>query len=241
MKLLMILVAALFFIPSQEGGVDASKPLDAELTPASSSSIAPSSTAECLQDVLDAPDDATGTIKGKAKSPWFKRKVGVIFIQEVKGKKFAPPKKNPVMDQRNLVYVPHILPILVGSTVDFPNTDEVRHNVYSTKKSVKTFNLGTYDSSVVKNVTFDKVGVVSLLCNVHAEMNAHIVICQNPYFSMTNKKDGTFEIKNVPPGTYKLGIFHEKVRLKGDGPEVTVVAGKTAEVELSKKIFKKKR
>ncbi len=174
----------------------------------------------------------TGEIRGKVESPWFKRIEGCVLVRDVPGRKFALPRVNPVMDQKNLVYTPHVLPILVGSTVDFPNSDEVRHNVYSTKESATVFNLGTYETGTVKRVAFDKVGVASLLCNVHAEMSAYIVVSQNPYFAMVDKQAGTFTIRHVPAGSYKLAVFHEKV--SAEDAEVTVTAGATAEVTLKK-------
>lgn len=186
--------------------------------------------AECP--CLEILNKGTGIIKGRVKSPWFKRIEGCVFIREIPAGKFALPRVNPVMDQKNLVFTPHVLPILAGSTVDFPNSDSVRHNVYSARNSAKEFNLGTYAAGETKQVRFETVGVVTLLCNVHAEMNAYVVVCQNPYFARVNKTDGGFEIRHVPPGTYKLGIFHEKVT--AEDLEVTVEAGKTVDVELKK-------
>lgn len=133
----------------------------------------------------------------------------VIYLEEVKGD-FKPPKKNAVMDQKNLIFIPHVLPVLVGTTVDFPNNDDVRHNVFSPKKENK-FNLGTYASGVVRKVTFEKPGIAPLLCNVHAEMSAFIIVLKNPYFAVSNR-EGIFEIKDVPPGTYTIKTWHEKLK-----------------------------
>ncbi len=174
----------------------------------------------------------TGTVSGAVKSPWFKRVEGAIFVRDIPDRKFALPRTNPVMDQKNLVYTPHVLPVLVGSSVDFLNSDEVRHNVYSTKDSAKVFNLGTYEAGVVKRTLLDRVGVVSLLCNVHAEMSAHVVVCQNPYFATVDKQAGTFTIRHVPAGTHRLAVFHEKVR--AEDVEVTVREGKTVRVEFAR-------
>ncbi len=195
----------------------------------------------------------TGIIKGLVKSPWVRRYLAVVYVEDIsrftckahpavvlpsEGKcpecgadlvagGFPLPSKNPVMDQKNLVFTPHVLPVMVGTTVDFPNNDTVQHNVFSPPKCAKQFNLGTYGVGVTKQMTFETVGEVPLLCIVHPEMNAFIVVLQNPYFSMTDKK-GAFTIKDVPDGTYRLTFWHQRLRPKS--AEVTVGTGETAEV-----------
>ncbi len=171
----------------------------------------------------------TGTIKGVVKSPFSMRFTGVVYLKEVSGE-FKPLEKNPVLDQKNLIFTPHVLPVLVGSTVDFPNSDQVRHNVYSTDKSAQNLNLGTYPTGEVRHVKFENVGVTSLLCNVHAEMSAYVVVCPNPFFSVTDEK-GAFEICDVPPGSWTLVLWHEKLE-SAERPAV-VEAGKTTEVEIA--------
>lgn len=171
----------------------------------------------------------TGMIRGTVKSPFIRLAQAVVYIAEMPGKTFTLPQNNPVMDQKDLIFTPHVLPVLVGSTVDFPNSDKVRHNVFSTPKSVNVFNLGQYPAGDIKHVKFDKIGVASLLCNVHAEMSAYVLVCQNPYFSVTDKKDGSFLIPNVPPGQWELTLFHQKFKPKT--LPVTVEAGKEAAVE----------
>jgi hypothetical protein len=156
---------------------------------------------------------------------------GVVYVVDVPGKKFQLPWKHPVQDQKNLIYNPHVQGLLVGSTVDFPNSDNVRHNVYSTPLSTKVFNLGTYPPEEVKHVTFDKPGVVSLRCNVHTEMSAYLVVLQNPYFATTDKKTRQAIIRNVPPGKYKVSFFHEKLQPKE--LEVTVEARQEAVLEFT--------
>ncbi len=176
------------------------------------------------------PVQQTGTIKGILKNPFAKRYPAVVYVTEIEAKRFEPPKTNPVMDQKNLAFTPHVLPVLVGSTIDFPNSDQVRHNVYTTKDSACQFNLGTYPASVVKRITCDRVGVISLLCNVHAEMSGYIVVCPTPYFATTNER-GEFSISGVPAGSYKLTFWSE--RLAATVIEVRVDLGKEADVEFT--------
>lgn len=171
-----------------------------------------------------------GTIQGKVDSPWVRRSPArvepspaVVYLKDVPGK-FPPPKKNPVMDQQGMRFTPHVLPVLVGSTVDFPNNDTVHHNVLSPSYSAQQFNLGMYPAGQSKQVTCKRVGVVPVLCNVHVEMSAFILVLPNPYFAVTDKQ-GNFTIKDVPAGTYTLTFWHERLRSKAR--KVPVKAGKT--------------
>lgn len=152
----------------------------------------------------------------------------VVFLENVSGV-FKPPAKKPSIDQKNLIFFPHILPVLVGTTVEFPNNDNVMHNVFSPAK-VKKFNLGTYGGGTIREVTFDKPGVIPLLCNVHAEMSAYVIVLQNPYFTTTGP-DGKFSIKNIPPGTYTIKTWHEK--LKAQEKKITISKGKSSIVNLA--------
>ncbi len=175
-------------------------------------------------------DDGTGTIKGVVKTPWVKRYQALVFIDNVEGE-FQPPKEPVFMGQKNLVFKPHILPVVKGTTVDFTNDDNVVHNVFAPPGSAKLFNLGTYGMGVTKTETFNEPGEIPLLCNVHAEMAAFIIVLQNPYFALTTDKTGNFEIKDVPPGTYQIKVWHQK--LKEVSQDVVVEVGKTASVEFT--------
>ncbi|MBT6050270.1 MAG: hypothetical protein HOG49_26025, partial [Candidatus Scalindua sp.] len=150
----------------------------------------------------------TGTVKCKrVKHP----QDVVVYIEEVNGNDYPAPTEKGVLDQLNLTFVPHVIAVQKGTKIDFPNSDSVRHNLYSPPDCCKQFNLGTYDVGVIKTVGFDKVCSIPLLCNVHAEMSAFVLVLNNPYFSVPGK-DGVFKIDNVPPGTYKVSAWHEKLR-----------------------------
>lgn len=179
-----------------------------------------------------------GTIKGRVKTPWVRRYQALVYIDKVEGKEFLPPKERPFVSQAGLVFKPRILPIVKGTTVDFTNDDNVVHNVFAPPGSAKRFNLGTYGQGVSKAATFDTLGEVILLCNVHPEMVGFVIVLQNPYSAITTDKKGNFEIKNVPPGKYTLRVWHEK--LKEVSQEVVVEEGKTVSVEFKKKSFKKR-
>ena len=176
-----------------------------------------------------------GSIAGTVKCKRVKHPQDVVvYIEEVNGNNYPAPEENGILDQLNLTFVPHVIAVQKGTKIDFPNSDSVRHNLYSPPDCCKQFNLGTYDVGVVKTVEFDNVCSVPLLCNVHAEMSAFVLVLENPYFSVTGI-DGVFKIENVPPGTYKVSAWHEKLQTVTH--DVTVEAGKTsnADFDLKKK------
>ncbi len=175
-----------------------------------------------------------GTIEGRIKPPAAVKDSShfVIWVADIEGT-FPAPTKPAVMDQKDLRFVPHVLAVQVGTTVEFPNSDPVSHNVFSISDA-KRFNLGLYQSGTARRVKFDRPGVVELLCNVHLEMSAYIVVVKNPYFAQP-KADGTFRIENVPPGRHRLRSWHE--RLPAREQEVEVPVEGTAQVlfEISSK------
>ena len=179
--------------------------------------FAGSITAEEAEDAADNGGTINGTIEVRRLR---NAKDVLVYLENVEGK-FEPSQENPVIDQKDLTFIPHVLPVLVGTTVLFTNNDKVKHNVFSPSKCCK-FNLGTYDAGVVREVTFDTPGVTNVLCNVHTEMSAFIIILQNPYFAITDP-DGKFSIESIPPGTYKIKTWHEKLREKEQ--DITVVEG----------------
>jgi plastocyanin len=137
-----------------------------------------------------------------------------------------------LMDQRQLTFIPHILPVLVGAEVDFPNNDKVAHNVFSLSRA-KKFNLGSYKPGESEMVVFDQPGVVDLRCDVHQEMNGYILVLKNPYFAVTDKQ-GRFTIPDqrsleaagikgvepLTPGKYLVKTWHEKLKTAKQKVEV---------------------
>jgi len=124
------------------------------------------------------------------------------------------------MDQRNESFVPHLLAITVGTTVDFPNNDRTYHNVFSLSKGQR-FDLGRYGAGHSKAVRFDHPGVVRVFCDIHSHMNAFILVFNHRFFNITDP-DGSYQIDGVPPGTYTLVAWIEgAVR---DTKSVTVAA-----------------
>ncbi len=130
--------------------------------------------------------------------------------------------------QQGAVFTPHILPVLAGTTVEWPNHDDIFHNVFS-DSDAKKFDLDLYKGNPPeKRVTFDKAGKVDVYCSIHANMHCVVLVMENPYFAMTDV-DGHYTITNVPPGTYKLKAWHE--RLPADEREITVPATGTVNAD----------
>jgi plastocyanin len=150
------------------------------------------------------------------------------------------------MDQRDLTFSPHVLPIPVGATVQFPNHDKVDHNVFSLSRT-QEFNLGSYKPGEVKTVRFDKPGIVEVRCDVHAEMLAYIMVMKNPYFAVTDAK-GRFEIPSsrlfgktggskitdLPPGKYFIKTWHEKLKTQRQKVAVSDEGPVTVQINLKR-------
>lgn len=169
----------------------------------------------------------TATVQGKVTCRGVRDCAGaLVYVEKIAGRTFTPGAE-AVMDQLKLSFVPHVLPVLVGTKVAFPNSDEVRHNVFSPSPA-KRFNLGTYPRGVTKSVVFDKPGLIELLCNVHAEMSGYIVVLETPYVAHV-AADGTYVLKNVPPGPHDIAAWREE--LNGHRQQIAVRDGQTLKVD----------
>ena len=174
-------------------------------------------------------------IKGKVSVQGIKSAENIaVYVDAIPEQKFPAPQEHVVIDQRKMAFIPHVVVVHQGTTVDFLNSDSVGHNVYwpsiSGNKKL-SHNLGTWPKGEKKPFQFNEVGVASLLCNVHPEMSGYVVVVPTPYFAVTDK-DGNFEIKNIPAGKYTLKTWSE------DGKPTTQavdVSGATATVELTVK------
>lgn len=133
-----------------------------------------------------------------------------------------------VMDQRNETFLPRLLAVQTGTTVDFPNSDSTYHNVFSLSRA-RRFDLGRYAAGKTKSVRFDRPGVVRVFCDIHSHMSAFVVVFNHPYFRVTDA-DGRFRIDNVPAGTYTVvGWYEGEARTQRS---VTVAAGAVADLDL---------
>ncbi|MBV8206173.1 MAG: hypothetical protein JO041_05225 [Acidobacteria bacterium] len=135
----------------------------------------------------------------------------VVYVEKIAGKTFPAPAQHFSIDQRSLMFQPHVLVVPAGSTVDFVNSDTVAHNVFWPGVSGNrklSHNLGTWPQGEKKSFTFDSPGVVTLLCNVHPEMSAYIVVSPTPYYAQADA-GGNYAIHNIPDGNYTVTVWHE--------------------------------
>lgn len=175
-----------------------------------------------------------GVIKGAvaAKKAKYVQDV-VVYIDAIPGKTFPAPKAHSKIDQKNMTFIPHVLPVQVGTTVEFLNNDQVLHNVFTPSKAADRFNLGTWGKGETRSYTFEKEGSAVLLCNVHPEMEGYVVVVPTPYYAVTGA-DGRFTIEGVPAGTYTLKVW-TKGKVHAEPVTVTVPATGAAEAAFTLK------
>jgi plastocyanin len=140
-----------------------------------------------------------------------------------------PAPMRAELRQEHETFVPHVLAVTRGSTVDFPNDDPIFHNVFSLS-SAATFDLRRYPQGQSRSQQFTKAGIVKVYCHIHSHMSATILVLDQPYFAVP-QQDGTFELRNVPPGEYTVVGWHERVGERRT--TVHVDAGKLSRVEIS--------
>jgi plastocyanin len=136
------------------------------------------------------------------------RRRSVVYLEKAPQAAFeAPSPGRAVLDQRNEAFVPYVLAVTVGSTVDFPNSDRVYHNVFSLSKP-KRFDLGRYPRGQSRSVRFDQPGVVRVFCEIHSHMSAFVLVFAHRYFATTDA-EGRYRIEGVPPGDYTLAVWND--------------------------------
>ena len=173
-----------------------------------------------------------GDIHGKVTAKGVRNSAdAVVYVDTIAGKTFAAPTAHAKMDQKNMVFIPRVLPVVAGTTVDFHNSDAVLHNVFSPDACADHFNLGTWPQGQVKSFTFKKACFASLLCKVHPEMEGFVTVMPTPYFAVT-EADGSYAIKDVPDGSYTVKVWHPK--LKSAQKSVAVKGVTAADFEIAK-------
>ena len=176
---------------------------------------------------------SAGSISGKVSGVTGE---SVVYVDTVAGKTFPAPSEHPVMDQKGLLFQPHIMVVQAGTTVEFLNSDKVAHNVFwpsvmQGSKKLPGKNLGTWPTGEKRPFKFDQVGVAALLCNVHPEMSGYIVVVPTPYYAKTDKS-GEYKIENVPDGQYNVVAWHEGA--KTSTKALTVAGATNADLTVSK-------
>jgi len=175
---------------------------------------------------------AAGDIHGKVACKGVRNSAdAVVYVDRIAGKTFPPPTAHAKVDQKGMQFIPHVQPVLIGTTVDFLNSDAVLHNVFSPDACAEKFNLGTWPQGQSKSYAFKKECMAVLLCNVHPEMEAFVAAVPTPYFAVT-AADGSYHIKDVPDGSYTVKVWHP--RLKAAQKSVAVKGATEANFEIKK-------
>jgi len=161
----------------------------------------------------------------------------IVYLKPKVSGEYPPPDAHAVMDQKGLVFIPHVMAVQKGATVDFLNSDHDRHNVYFLYDDTgETLDIGTWGPGQSVSHTFEKTGLVITLCQLHLEMAAYIMVLEHPFFTVREIDAETlsaeYEIKGVPPGQYVLEAWHKKLKMKGEKVAVAVAAGKTTAADI---------
>ena len=130
------------------------------------------------------------------------------------------------LTQKNKTFVPHVVAVMQGTEIEFPNQDLFFHNVFSIHQG-KTFDLGLYESGAARKVRFSQAGVSYIFCNIHPQMSAVVVVLRTRYFALSDT-EGNFQINHVPPGRYKLAVWYEQTaeaELQSQARELEVAPG----------------
>lgn len=165
-----------------------------------------------------------------AVQPSAERQMSVVYLETAPRGAFDQNEPaRVVMDQRNETFVPHVLAITTGTTVDFPNSDRIYHNVFSLSKA-RRFDLGRYPRGQSRSVVFERAGVVRVFCEIHSHMSAYILVFAHRFFAVTDEA-GRYRLDGVPPGAYTLALWWDgQVRARRD---VRVEPGVALELDLA--------
>ena len=158
----------------------------------------------------------------------------IVYVKNAPKPAALPPMRASIK-QQNETFVPHVVAITAGSTVDFPNGDAFFHDVFSLSRS-GSFDLGSYPQGRSKSERFTRPGLVKVYCHIHSHMTASIMVFDHPFFAVP-AADGSFSIEDVPPGEYTVTAWHERI---GDSSrQITVENGRTAGLQFSLPITEK--
>lgn len=179
--------------------------------------------------LLGAGSVVAGDLHGRVDCKGARSSADAVVYVTADGPAPSAPAAHVQIKQLNLLFHPRVLPVLVGTTVDFLNQDPVLHNVFSPDACAGRFNLGTWPKGTMRSYTFKKECVATILCNVHPEMEAFIVALPTPYFGVT-AADGSYRIPSVPDGPHSVKVWHPK--LKGVTKSIAVKGPTVADFEL---------
>lgn len=177
------------------------------LTAGSLASVLPTAGRAAAQEPAAA---STGTVAGEVLLLLSNRSTspGAEAVVWLAGAPAPPPPPRLELAQQDKRFVPHVLAVHAGTTVDFPNLDRIYHNVFSVTPGHE-FDLGLYHRGTAKSQRFSGSGVVQVYCNIHSQMAANVVVVDDGAFT-TSGQDGRFELRGVPAGAFPLRVWHER-------------------------------
>lgn len=173
----------------------------------------------------------TTSITGSVQHKTIGKTPTLVFLEAVGDYDVVPPKEPVVMNQMKKKFIPFMLPVVIGTTVKFLNSDAMTHNVMS--PDGEGYNLGAWGRGEAKSRTFEKLGVYTQLCILHPEMVGYVIVCSTPFFTEV-RSDGTFKLDGVPPGKWNLRVWNERLspKLTKKVHPIEVKAGEATNIEI---------
>jgi plastocyanin len=157
----------------------------------------------------------------------------IVYLEGVEESRSGSFASAPVViEQRNLTFSPSVIPIVQGSSVVFTNNDSVPHGIYSPSGEAEKFNLGTYSHGEERRMVFSSPGEIILLCHIHPEMEARLLVFKDPYFA-TSAADGRYHVREVPPGKYLLRVWRPRQQTPADPLELSLAGDLTLDLRLN--------
>jgi len=160
----------------------------------------------------DARPNVSDLGMAPARGPTDRRRAVVYLDPAPRGAFDARDEPRARLNQRGEAFVPHVLAVVAGSTVEFPNSDITYHNVFSLSRT-KPFDLGRYAAGHSRSIRFDRPGIVRVFCDIHSHMSAFILVFAHRYFAVTDD-EGRYRLDNVPPGAYTVFVWNESIPLE---------------------------
>lgn len=162
----------------------------------------------------------------------------IVYLRDISGNSYSASAQTVHMDQKNLIFIPHVLPVRENTSVRFLNSDSVDHNVYLLfETNGESLDLGTWGQGKTTEYLFNEKGVVIVLCKLHLEMAAYVIVLDNPFFFKATidkeTQSGAYSIKDIPPGKYTLHSWHKKLKMKGSPAQITVEENQTTHFNIT--------
>lgn len=154
----------------------------------------------------------------------------LVFLERSAPQSYRDDRLAPRLHQRERTFEPRVLPVTVGTTVEFPNDDTIFHNVFSLSKTAP-FDLGVYQPGDSRSVVMERTGLIKVHCNIHPEMAASVVVLREPWFAVTDE-DGRFVIANIPSGSWQLRAWNDRGVDAARALELEPSAWRSIELEL---------